>query len=255
MASRILIADDEEAFLRPTSLYLEKHGYLCDCVRSGEDAAAALEKTAYDLLIVDINMPGNQNLEFLRSRTPDSRFLPVIVVTGYPSLNSAVESLRLSVVDYRIKPLDLPSFVEAVKTSLDKGKVIRAMREARQGFGNWLDQVSRMESAFLATAPDASVQPGSTGSLDWYLNEAIQRFANLSMSLMKTVQTLKEGLPEGKTDVCSLMHCSRLAAYEDVIRETVDVLIRTKNSFKSKELAEIRKKLECVLKNKPGIGE
>ncbi len=87
------------------------------------------------------------------------------------------------------------------------------------------------------------------------MNEAIQRFANLSMSLMKTVQTLKEGLPEGKTDVCSLMHCSRLAAYEDVIRETVDVLIRTKNSFKSKELAEIRKKLECVLKNKQGIGE
>ncbi len=255
MTGRILIADDEEAFLRPTSLYLEKHGYRCDCVRSGEDAAAALETAPYDLLIVDINMPGNRNLEFLRNRPPDSRFLPVIVVTGYPTFNSAVESLRLSVVDYRIKPLDLPNFVETVKTSLDKAKVIRAMREARQGFGNWLEQISQMESAFLATTPDPSVRSGSTGSLDWYLNEAIQRFANLSMSLMNTVQTLKEGPPEGKTDVCSLMHCSRLAAYEDAVRETVDVLIRTKNSFKSKELAEIRKKLEHVLKNKPGSSE
>lgn len=241
--------------MRPTSLYLEKHGYHCDCVRSGEDAAVALEKTPYDLLIIDINMPGNRNLEFLKSRPEDAGFLPVIVVTGNPSFNSAVESLRLSVVDYRVKPLDLPNFVEAVKTSLDKAKVIRAMRAARQGFGGWLDQISQMESAFLASTPDSAARPGSPGSLDWYLNETIQRFANLSVSLMNTVQTLKEGLPAGKTDVCSLMHCSRLAAYEDAMRETVDALIRTKNSFKSKELAEVRKKLECILKRKPAAGE
>ncbi len=253
MAGRILLADDEEIFLQPTSLFLEKHGYQCDCVRSGEEAAVALEKSPYDLLIIDINMPGNRNLEFLRSRTDHSSFLPVIVVTGYPTFNSAVESLRLSVVDYRIKPLDLPNFVETVKTTIEKAKVVRVMREARQGFGNWLDQVSQMESALITPNADPAVPAAPAGNLDWYLNEALQRFANLSMSLMHTVQTLKEGLPEGKTDVCSLMNCSRLAAYESVARETVDVLIRTKNSFKSKELAEIRKKLEIVLKNKPEI--
>jgi hypothetical protein len=174
------------------------------------------------------------------------------VVTGYPTVNSAVESLRLSVVDYRIKPLDLPQFVETVKAAIEKGKIVRVMREARLGFGNWLDQVNQMESALLATDPNSMQQSGAAGDLDWYLNEAIRRFANLSMSLMNTVHTLKEGLPEGKTDVCSLMHCSRLTSYEGAIREAVDVLIRTKNSFKSKELADIRKKLESVLKNRPG---
>ncbi|MBN1571523.1 MAG: response regulator [Acidobacteria bacterium] len=250
MAAKILIADDEEVFLRPTSLFLQKHGYLCDCVRSAEEAAAALDKGPYDLLIVDINMPGNTNLEFLRNRLAPSSFLPVIVVTGYPTFHTAVESLRLSVVDYRIKPLDLPNFLETVQSAIGKARVVRVMREAREGFGTWLDQVSQMETALLSTDAGGAAKTGSSGNLDWYLNEAIRRFANLSMSLMNTVQTLKQGLPEGKTDVCSLMNCSRLAFYENLVRETVEVLIKTKNSFKSKELAEIRKKLESALKNK-----
>ncbi len=249
MPAKILIADDEEVFLRPTSLFLEKHGYRCDCVRSAEEASSALDKTPYDLLIIDINMPGNTNLELLRNRRPSSGFLPVIVVTGYPTFHTAVESLRLAVVDYRIKPLDLPNFLETVKSAIEKAKVVRVMREAREGFGTWLDQVSQMETALLASNSDPAANAGPSGNLDWYLNEAIRRFANLSMNLMNTVQTLKQGLPEGKTDVCTLMNCSRLASYENAIREAVEVLIKTKNSFKSKELAETRKKLEAVLKN------
>jgi|WetSurSiteA1Bulk_404760.scaffolds.fasta_scaffold20311_2 DNA-binding NtrC family response regulator len=248
MAAKILIADDEEVFLHPTSLYLGKHGYQCDCVRSGEEAAEALDKGAYDLLIIDINMPGNTNLELLRNRPSSSGFLPVIVVTGYPTFHTAVESLRLAVLDYKTKPLDLPDFLETVKTAIEKARVVRVMREAREGFGAWLDQVNQMETALLSTNADPATKTGPSGGLDWYLNEAIRRFANLSMSIMNTVQTLKQGLPEGKTDVCSLMNCSRLASYENVIRETVEVLVKTKNSFKSKELAEIRKKLEFALK-------
>ena len=252
MAGKILIADDEELFLRPTSLFLENHGYVCDCVRSGGEAADALDNSAYDLLIIDINMPGNTNLELLRNRPLNSSFLPVIVVTGYPTFNSAVESLRLSVVDYRTKPLNLPDFLETVRTAIDKAKIVRVMREARQGFGTWLDQIGQMETALLSGNSDMTVKSEPAGNLDWYLNEALRRFANLSINLMNTVQTLKEGLPEGKADVCTLMNCSRLSSYEDRIRETVEVLVKTKNSFKSRELAEIRKKLEAVLKNKPG---
>jgi hypothetical protein len=145
----------------------------------------------------------------------------------------------------------LPEFVETVRTAIEKGRLIRIMREARQGFGVWLDQVSQMESALLAGNANSTQKSANTGDLDWYLNEAIRRFANLSLSLMNTVHTLKEGLPEGKADVCLLMNCSRLSSYENAIREAVEVLVRTKNSFKSKELAEIRKKLESVLKNRP----
>ena len=248
-ASRILIADDEDVFLEPTALFFRNHGYICDCVRNTEEAAAALARTPYDLLIIDINMPGNTNLEFLRNRPQFTSFLPVIVVTGYPTFHTAVESLRLAVLDYRTKPLDLPNFLETVKSAIEKAKVVRVMREARNGFGSWLDQISQMETRLLSPNKGVSGKTSVSGELDWYLGEAVQRFSNLSMSLMNAIHTLNRGLPEGKTDVCRMMNCSRLSAYEKSIRETVEVLIKTKNSFKSKDLAETRKKLELLLKN------
>lgn len=91
----------------------------------------------------------------------------------------------------------------------------------------------------------------ASGDLNWYLGEAVQGFTSLSMSLMNAIHTLNRGVPEAKTDVCHLMNCSRLSAYESGIRETVDVLVKTKNSFKSKDLAELRKKLEGLLKTGP----
>jgi CheY-like chemotaxis protein len=248
-ATRILIADDEDIFLQPTSLFFKQHGYICDCVRNTDDAATALAKTPYDLLIIDINMPGNTNLEFLRDRPQYTNFLPVIVVTGHPTLHTAVESLRLAVVDYRMKPLDLPDFLETAKNAIEKARVVRVMREARNGFGTWLDRIHQMEATLLSPNADVGNKRGASGELDWFLGEAVQGFASLSMSLMSAIHTLNRGLAPEKTDVCQLMNCSRLAAYENGIREAVEVLVKTKNSFKSKDLADTRKKLESLLKS------
>lgn len=148
--ARILIADDEDVFLEPTALFFRNNGYICDCVRTTDEAAAALAESPCDLLIIDINMPGNANLEFLRDRPQFTDFLPVIVVTGNPTLYTAVESLRLAVVDYRTKPLDLPDFLQIARTAIEKAKVVRVMRNARKGFGSWLDQINQMETRFLS---------------------------------------------------------------------------------------------------------
>jgi len=247
--TRILIADDEEAFLKLTSSFLEKHGYKCDCVLSADEAETCLAKTSYDLLITDIQMPGNTNLEFLRKESFRSSFLPVIVVTGYPTLDTAVQSIRLAVVDYLAKPLKMDELLVSVQSAIEKAKAVRVMREAREGFSAWLDQTAKMETSLLSLQSGKAMRADLSGELDWYLGETIQRFSNLSISLVNALQTLKKGLPEGKTDVCSLMQCSRLITYERAIRDTVEVLVRTKNSFKSKELADVRKKLELLLKS------
>ncbi len=248
-SDRILIADDEDVFLEPTSLFFRNHGYVCDCVRTSEEAARALAETPYDLLVIDINMPGNTHLEFLRDRPQVSDFLPVIVVTGNPTLHTAVESLRLAVTDYRQKPLDLPEFLETARTAIEKARVVRVMRSARQGFGSWLERVNQMESALMSA--DAGARGGGVhrGDLNWYLGEAVEGFASLSLSLVGAISTLNRGVPGGQADVCRLMNCRRLAAYEAAVQETVDVLVKTKNSFKSKDLADIRKKLELLLKS------
>jgi DNA-binding response OmpR family regulator len=252
--ARILFADDEDVFLKPTALFFENKGFICDCVRTSEEAAAMLAQYPYDLLVIDINMPGNTNLEFLRDRPQVSEFLPVIVVTGNPTLNTAVESLRLAVVDYRTKPLDLPDFLQTATTAIEKARAVRIMRNARKGFSSWLDQFNHMESRFLAADKSAREKSLASGDLSWYLGEAIQGFAGLSMSLMNAIHTLNQGLPEKRNDLCRLMNCSRLSAYESGIHETVEVLIKTKNSFKSKDLADLRIKLEGIIKTESTKG-
>ena len=62
----ILIADDEETFLHATAELLRQEGYTCDCVPDGASAAVWLRDGTYDVLIADIEMPGNQHLELIR---------------------------------------------------------------------------------------------------------------------------------------------------------------------------------------------
>ncbi len=115
---RILIADDEPLFLRTTAQLLRKAGYECTCAADGHAALEALSSQPIDLVLSDLNMPGNLKLELLhhgRQRWPDT---PLIVVTGAPSLPSAIESVRLGIADYLLKPVKYDDLLSSVRRAL-----------------------------------------------------------------------------------------------------------------------------------------
>ena len=89
---RILIADDEETFLMSTADLLRNEGFECDCAPDATSAAQMLRSGDHDLLIADIKMPGNFELEFIRDLPQIAEGLPVILVTGYPTLDTAIQS-------------------------------------------------------------------------------------------------------------------------------------------------------------------
>lgn len=100
VAGRILITDDEETFLHSTAALLQQEGYECTCAIDIKTALEHLNASHYDLFIADIKMPGNPDLEFIRTIPQVAEGLPVILVTGYPSLRSAIDSLELPVSAY-----------------------------------------------------------------------------------------------------------------------------------------------------------
>jgi two-component system response regulator HydG len=117
-AARILIADDEPLFLRTTAALLRKAGFHCT---TASDGAAALERLAhesFDLVLSDLNMPGNLRLELLREERDKWPNIPLIVVTGAPSLPSAIESVRLGITDYLLKPVKYEDLLSAVRRAL-----------------------------------------------------------------------------------------------------------------------------------------
>ena len=115
---RILIADDEPFFLRTTGELLRKEGYECVCVPEAASALEALSNEPFDLVLSDLNMPGNLKLELLKEERQNWPEIPLIVITGVPSLPSAIESIRLGITDYLLKPVKFEDLLSSVRRAL-----------------------------------------------------------------------------------------------------------------------------------------
>ncbi|MBS0205483.1 MAG: sigma-54-dependent Fis family transcriptional regulator [Planctomycetes bacterium] len=115
---RILLADDEALYLQTTAELLRSAGFDCCTASDAAEALQLLAEVPIDLAIVDLNMPGNLDLQLLiegRRQYPD---VPMLVVTGAPSLNSAIDSVRLQISDYLLKPLRFEELLAGIRRAL-----------------------------------------------------------------------------------------------------------------------------------------
>ncbi len=111
---RILVVDDEE---RQREIYrdiLQGEGYKAETAAGGESALKMLEHTRFDLVITDLNMAGMTGLQLLTEIVMDDPTVAVIMITGYPSIQSAVEATRKGVYQYLEKPVDRDTLLEVV---------------------------------------------------------------------------------------------------------------------------------------------
>src|ERR1700759_4145454 len=96
----LLLADDDETIRTGLSELLRRHGFECEVAANGTDALAKLRETSFEALLSDMHMPGNVGLELIENVPQIAAGLPVILLTGRPSVASAARSLRLSVTAY-----------------------------------------------------------------------------------------------------------------------------------------------------------
>ena len=127
---RILFADDDVRVLGPTATALSLHGFAVTAVESGVAALAALELELPDALLLDINMPGNHGLELVQALSERGGLIPVVLLTGYPTLDTAVEAVRLGVVDYITKPYKMSELLERLDLAVHRARVLRSLDEA-----------------------------------------------------------------------------------------------------------------------------
>lgn len=119
-AARILVADDEPLYLRTTRDLLRKAGYECVCVPDAHAAIEKLRAETFDLVLTDLSMPGNSKLEFLTYQSERRPATPVVVVTGAPTLPSAIESVRLGIADYLLKPVKVEALLACIERVLSR---------------------------------------------------------------------------------------------------------------------------------------
>ena len=120
ISNHIIIVDDEKRMCDSLSALLTNEGYRVTPYQSSSDAAEAIQNEKVDLVITDIKMPGLDGLELLKRVKDVDEDIPVILMTGYASLDSAVEAVAHGAYDYLMKPVEFTHLNLAVKRALDK---------------------------------------------------------------------------------------------------------------------------------------
>ena len=114
---RILLVDDQKSLRRSLSLMLQGAGFETDEAESGEGALSRLGNQKYDLVITDLRMDGMSGVDLLREIKRDNPALPVILITAYGSIDSAVDAMRLGAFDYLTKPFREQDILEKIHAS------------------------------------------------------------------------------------------------------------------------------------------
>jgi DNA-binding NtrC family response regulator len=118
MNERILVVDDEATIRMSLVEALSADGYDVDDAETGEEALAQCHGETYDLLITDLKLPGVSGLEVLEALRNQGRELPVILMTAYGDVDSAVSAMRLGAYDYINKPFKLADIRKQVRGAL-----------------------------------------------------------------------------------------------------------------------------------------
>jgi two-component system nitrogen regulation response regulator NtrX len=135
MKDAVLVVDDEAGVRSSLAGILGDEGYAVETVDSGEAALAALETRRFDLVLLDVWLPGQDGLEVLgRIRERDAE-LPVVVISGHGTIETAVKAVRLGAQDFVEKPLSLEKTLLAVKNALRQRRLESELRELRERIG------------------------------------------------------------------------------------------------------------------------
>lgn len=149
----ILVVDDEGAIRYSISKTLQRVGYQVHTAASGEEALEMMQRQAYDVVLTDIRMPGLSGVDLLRrikERAPDA---VVILLTGYASLETAIESLRLGAHDYLVKPSSSQDIRNSVAQGLERARNMRHRREVLQALRDNVEELTGARPETTVAAP------------------------------------------------------------------------------------------------------
>jgi DNA-binding NtrC family response regulator len=131
LKGRILIVDDELVVRDSLQKWFDSEGYDAGAVSSGREALFAVQQKQYDLALLDIKMPGMDGMELQKKLREVDSDLTVVIMTGYASVETAVEALKMGAYDYITKPIDPDELVHLVSNALGHKRYKRELERLR----------------------------------------------------------------------------------------------------------------------------
>ena len=151
---RILVVDDELIVRESMGNWLKEEGYLVETSENGMDALEKIKLKNIDLAVVDIKMPGMDGIELLQKSKEIDPDLPVLVMTAYASVDTAVQAMKEGAFDYIVKPFNPENVSQVIDRALKFKKLekenllLRKELEKKFGFDEIIGKSKKMEEVF-----------------------------------------------------------------------------------------------------------
>ena len=146
--SSVLLVDDDPSVLRSVGRLLRQRRYALTTASNGADAVKLVRERAFDVVLSDIAMPNMDGIQLLREIREHDLHIPVVLITGAPTVSTAVQALELGALSYLSKPLN----VEEVERAIDK---------ATRVFIGWRACSNRRRSCSATPARWERIEPAS----------------------------------------------------------------------------------------------
>jgi len=129
MKNKVLIVDDEKNIRLTLKTALSKAGYEVETAVNGEDGLTKLKGEEIPVVLLDMKMPGMDGIQFLKEVTEKDIATKVIMITGYGSVETAVETLKLGAVDYLRKPFKPEEIISIVEDVFERHEMENSEKE------------------------------------------------------------------------------------------------------------------------------
>ncbi len=128
---RILVIDDDESVRKVLAVALEDAGYTVDVAENGKQAIEKSHADFFHLALIDIRLPDMEGIRLLSELKETTPKMVKIIVTGYPSLQNAIEAVKRGADDYVVKPFKMENVLDTIKRHLKKQQDERKYSEDR----------------------------------------------------------------------------------------------------------------------------
>ncbi len=149
--STILIIDDEKAIRKTLTEILSFEGYKIDEAADGEEGLKRFREKSYDLVLCDIKMPKLDGIEFLQQATAHNPDVPVIMISGHGTIETAVEAVKKGAYDYISKPPDLNRLLITIRNAMDKTNLVAEAKVLKR-------KVSKVEEMIGESGPIVKIK-------------------------------------------------------------------------------------------------
>jgi DNA-binding NtrC family response regulator len=119
-SARILVIDDDESIRKVLATILEEKGYTVDTAEDGKEAIEKSNTKFYNIALIDIRLPDMEGTKLLTAMKENTPKMIKIIVTGYPSLQNAIEAVNRGADGYVVKPLNMDYVLDTIREHLKK---------------------------------------------------------------------------------------------------------------------------------------